>query len=181
MPLRDVSITHLALARSDFRPRPTSKSGVSFAHVHPPMPELNRFFYAAIGGTYYWLDRRPWTLSQWADYLRDETEIETWVLGVKGVPAGYVELGRRPDSTIEIVYFGLLPQFVGAGLGGHLLTVACERAFAMGSERVILNTCDLDHPKALANYMARGFRVVGNEVKRKEVPATPPGPWDGSR
>lgn len=144
------------------------------------MPELNRFFYSTIGGSYFWLDRRPWTLAQWASYLADESAVETWVLAVAGVPAGYVELGRRPDATVEIAYFGLLPQFVGSGLGSLLLTKACSRAFAMGAGRVILNTCDLDHPHALTNYMARGFRVSFKEVKRKEVPVAPPGPWDGA-
>jgi hypothetical protein len=40
----------------------------------------------------------------------------------------------------------------------------------MGTSRVILNTCNLDHPKALANYLARGFREYRTEVQRREVP-----------
>jgi GNAT superfamily N-acetyltransferase len=143
------------------------------------MPELNRFFYAAIGGQWFWLERRSWRLAQWAEWTGRE-QLETWVLAVEGVPAGYVELERRSNGDVEIMYFGLLAAFVGGGLGAHLLTEAADRAWGMGASRVILNTCNLDHPSALGNYLARGFRVYRSEVKRKEVPLTPPGPWEGA-
>lgn len=47
---------------------------------------------------------------------------------MSGNPAGYFELEGKPGSDIEIAYFGLLPQFVGKGLGGYLLTEAVRRA-----------------------------------------------------
>jgi GNAT superfamily N-acetyltransferase len=180
MPLFDVVITHLELAHDSFRPKYSSDPGVSFSHVTPAVPELNRFFYAAVGGQWFWLDRRPWTLAKWEEHLADSNRIETWVLSVRGVPAGYVELERRGEGIVEIAYLGLLRQFIGAGLGAHLLSQACARAFDMGARIVQLNTCNLDHPKALANYQARGFRPVRTEVKRKEIPSLPPGPWDGA-
>ena len=36
---------------------------------------------------------------------------------VDGVPAGYFELDDQ-DGDIELAYFGLLPGFIGLGLGG---------------------------------------------------------------
>lgn len=180
MPVRDVVLTYLELLRSDFRPRLSKRTDVSFSHVDPPMPELNRFFYAAIGGQWFWLDRRPWALAEWTSHLANKDRIETWVLSRGGIPVGYVELERKADGAVEIDYLGLLPQFIGDGLGAHLLTRACERAFAMGATKVLLNTCDLDHPKALANYQARGFKPLRTEIKRKEVPGSPLGPWEGA-
>lgn len=144
------------------------------------MPELNRFFYAAIGGRWFWLDRRPWTLGKWTEHLADPARVETWVLGVNCIPAGYVELTRRAGDAVEIEYLGMLHEFIGDGLGAHLLSRACQRAFDTGAARVLVNTCSLDHPTALANYQARGFRVVRTEVKTRDIPATPPGPWDGA-
>jgi GNAT superfamily N-acetyltransferase len=180
MPATDVTVHHLEMtARSELRAKRCSRPGVVFARVPRPMPELNRFFYAAIGGEWFWLERRIWTLAQWAEWTgRDE--VETWVLSVEGVPAGYVELERHAAGEIEIMYFGLLAAFVGHGLGAHLLTEAADRAWALGASRVILNTCNLDHPRALGNYLARGFREYRTEVKRKEVPLKPPGPWEGA-
>jgi hypothetical protein len=37
---------------------------------------------------------------------------------VEGTPAGYFELDAQPDGpdvNVELVYFGLLPQFIGQG------------------------------------------------------------------
>jgi GNAT superfamily N-acetyltransferase len=81
-----------------------------------------------------------------------------------GTPAGYFEIEKRPEGEVEIKNIGLLPAFIGQGLGGHLLTVAVERAWAWGATRVWLHTCTHDHPHALRNYVARGFRVCKTEV-----------------
>ena len=64
-------------------------------------------------------------------------------------------------SEIEIAYFGLLPEFIGRGLGGVLLTSAIETAWAWTPtpSRVWVHTCNRDHPSALANYQARGFEI----------------------
>lgn len=180
MPLTDVTVRYLEMiSPSDLRGKRTSRDGVTFARVAQPMPELNRFFYMAIGGEWFWLARRKWPLSRWTAHV-SRPEVDTWVLSVDGVPAGYIELEKRPDGDAEILFFGLLSAFVGQGLGAHLLTEAVERAWSTGASRVILNTCNLDHPRALANYLARGFREYRTEVKQKEVPDKPPGPWEGA-
>ena len=77
---------------------------------------------------------------------------------LRGTPAGYFELDDQ-DGDVEIAYFGLLPQFLGKGLGGGFLTAAVEKAWEMGAARVWVHTCSLDHPNALKNYQARGFQI----------------------
>jgi GNAT superfamily N-acetyltransferase len=157
----------------------SANPAVRVARVEPPIPVLNRFFYTAIGGDYYWLDRRSWTLAEWSRQLA-KPGLETWVLTEDGVPAGYFELERLPDDVAEIKYFGVLAEFTGRGLGAHMLTEAVERAFASGASRVILDTCSLDHPGALAHYQSRGFRVYNVETKPRALPDHPPGPWENS-
>ena len=44
--------------------------------------------------------------------------------------AGYYELRRDTEGGVEIAYFGLLPEFIGRGLGGALLTSAIEEAWS---------------------------------------------------
>jgi GNAT superfamily N-acetyltransferase len=144
-----------------------------------PCPELNRFFYTAVGGDWYWLDRLPWTYGQWLAYL-DRPEVETWVASSSGTPAGYFELEAQPGADVEIVYFGLLPAFTGRGLGGRLLTAAAERAWRLGAARLWLHTCSLDHPNALAHYLARGFRLFKEVETYEDLPEQPPGPWPGA-
>ena len=175
----DVTIHHLELAQpTDFRPKRSSRRGLRFAMVPEPMPELNRFFYCAVGDPWTWYERRSWTYAEWSAALGPE--LETWVLSVDGIPAGYVELKRHTDGAVELNYFGLLAPYIGHGLGAHLLTEAVDRAWAMGATRVVLNTCSLDHPAALPNYLARGFTEHRSETSRKQLPDEHPGPWNGA-
>ncbi len=141
--------------------------------------EFNRFFYTAVGGPWYWLERLPWSWDEWMTWL-ETPGVETWYGTVGGTPFGYGELHRTPDREVEIVYFGLLPQFIGRGLGGWLLTEVIRRAWQSIPKRVWLHTCDLDGPAAIANYTARGFRVYRTETETRSVPAQPPGPWPGA-
>lgn len=143
-----------------------------------PLPMLNRFLYTAVGGHWHWRDRLGWSYARWMAWL-DRPELETWVLYVQGTPAGYIELEKQPGDDVEIAYFGLMREFLGQGLGGHLLTVGIQRAWAMGARRVWVHTCSLDGPTALANYEARGLVRYRDEVKTQERPAEPDGPWPG--
>lgn len=145
-----------------------------------PCPELNRFLYTAVGGEWYWLDRLHWSRDRWSAYLNRE-ELETWVGYVQDTTAGYFELEKQAGASVEIAYFGLLPQFVGRGFGGRLLTSAVERAWRMDATRVWVHTCTLDGPNALSNYLARGFRQFREESAEIVVPDSPLGPWPGPR
>jgi len=79
-------------------------------------------------------------------------------------PAGYFELRQHENGSVEIAYFGLLPDFIGRGWGKYLLNRAVESAWLLGANRVWLHTCTLDHPAALPNYLKRGFRPVRQET-----------------
>jgi GNAT superfamily N-acetyltransferase len=142
-------------------------------------PELNRFFYTAVGGSWYWMGRLAWTYQQWLGYL-DRPELETWVGYCAGAPAGYFELEQQAESAVELAYFGLLPQFIGRGIGGALLTAAVQRAWQLQPDRVWVHTCTLDGPAALQNYQARGFQLYHQEDQTVELPDAPPGPWPGA-
>jgi len=138
-------------------------SGASVVREYSREPELFRSLYRDVGAPYAWVDRLPWTDDQWRDYV-SKPDVEMWLLFVGGTRAGYFELAGEPDgNTVQIAYFGLLPAFVGRGLGGALLTSAIRAARARGDVRVWLHTQTADHPHALANYRSRGFRVFRTE------------------
>ncbi len=155
--------------------------------VHPalvraerPSPELSRFFYRAVGGDWYWVDRIDWSYDAWLAWVSAPGH-ELWTCWVDGAPAGYFELDRQDDG-VELAYFGLLPDQGGQGLGGWLLTRAVERAWAgEGTQRVRVHTCTLDGPHALANYEARGFVAVARHVELRDTGIPSPGPWRGAR
>jgi GNAT superfamily N-acetyltransferase len=123
---------------------------------------LYRFLYTEVGRRHRWTDRLAWSDETMGAYLATEG-LELWLLLYESTPAGYAELQRMPAGRVEIVYFGLLPEFIGLGLGGWFLGEAVARAWEGGTQVVTLNTCTFDHAHALANYQARGF-----EVERRE-------------
>jgi RimJ/RimL family protein N-acetyltransferase len=153
----------------------------TLARAEIPLPELNRFLYTAVGGDWWWVDRLDWTYEQWRRWV-DRPELATWVASVRGTPAGYAELERQNGGNVEIAYFGLVPAFIGKGLGGWLLSRVIERAWAIdGTTRVWVHTCSLDGPHALANYKARGMVQFATTTHVMDISGPSPGPWPGAR
>lgn len=157
--LKPSTIYHLEMTSlAQHIPAKPSRSPFALVQAEIPCPELNRFFYTAVGSNWNWVDRLGWSYAQWHSYLASGF-VETWAAYVAGTPASYFELEKQDNGNVEIVYLGLLPQFIGQGLGGALLSAAVRRAWALGANRAWLHTCSYDHPHALASYEARGFRL----------------------
>jgi ribosomal protein S18 acetylase RimI-like enzyme len=183
-----VRTTYLEQHSADqVRPARRPDEPVEIVRVTRPAPEFSRFLYVAVGGDWYWYGRLPWTREQWVTYL-NQPLTETWVAYVDGAPAGYIELTgvSTVDSLdVEIAYFGLLPGFLGLGIGGHLLTEGLYKAWTMVDRwqdsppvsRVWVHTCSLDGPTALANYEARGLVVYKSQEAEEDVPEHPVGSW----
>jgi GNAT superfamily N-acetyltransferase len=121
---------------------------------------FNRDLYLRVGEQWDWIDKRSWTDDQWKEYAT-AVELRTFAGYHDDMLAGYYELRRDKEGGVEIAYFGLLPEFIGRGLGGALLTSAIEGAWRMEPNpcRVWVHTCNRDHPQALANYQARGMII----------------------
>jgi GNAT superfamily N-acetyltransferase len=119
---------------------------------------FSRDLYFRVGERWRWIDKRPWTDAQWKEYAA-APELRTFAAYYDDALAGYYELRRDAEGGVEIAYLGLLPEFVGGGLGCALLTSAIEEAWQMSPRRVWVHTCNRDHPQALANYQARGMLV----------------------
>jgi GNAT superfamily N-acetyltransferase len=89
---------------------------------------------------------------------------------LSGTPVGYFELETQAGNEVELAYFGLLPTFIGRGLGSELLATAIERAWQREPNRVWLHTCSLDHPRALQNYQSQGFKPYKIEEEIRQLP-----------
>ncbi len=152
----------------DLMARTVERDAVAVRRVSLPLPAFNRFLHQAVGAEFRWDGRDDWSLEDWVSYA-ERPELETWVLYVQGTPAGYFETEYSEDGSARIHNFGLMRPFFGQGFGAHLLSFAARRAFERGAGRLWLQTCTKDHPHALQNYQARGFRVVREEV----LPDTP--------
>ena len=180
---RPVQTTYLELAPdAPLRPPARARPDYEVRQAVAASPEFNRFLYTAVGWRWNWNSRLRWNYAQWQEYL-SHPALETWVGYIDGVPAGYFELRIEPPESgaaVEIVQFGLLPAFLGRGLGGHLLCDAVARGREVGTGRVWLHTCTEDHPHALANYRARGFVPFKVEAETEEV-LVDGEPWPGAQ
>jgi len=124
---------------------------------------LSRYFYIKVGEKWHWTDRLKWSIEDWSEWVNSDST-STWILLVKDTPAGYFELSTQAND-VEIAYFGLLPIFIGKGLGGGFLSTAIEKAWELNKKRIWVHTCSLDHPNALKNYKDRGFSIIDDGNK----------------
>jgi len=158
------------------------KKAFQVRELKEPNWRFNREMYLSVGETWKWIDKRSWTDKQWENYARDPN-LRTFAGYFEEKLAGYYELLRYPnglqtgtpaakEKSVEIAYFRLLPGFIGRGLGGTLLTNAIENAWNWSPmpARVWVHTCNRDHPQALANYRARGFRIYKTEQEKLSSP-----------
>lgn len=169
-PIVDVVVRHLAMTAPDqLRPSSSDAPGIRLRREDAEhAAAMARECYALVGGPWQWTDRLGLDHKGWRELLEQE-QGEVWVAREGSAIAGYFQLARR-GRDVELHYFGLAPTHIGRGLGGWLLTRAVERAWALGARHVTLNTCSLDGPAALPNYLARGFSVVREEHRTREVP-----------
>jgi GNAT superfamily N-acetyltransferase len=154
-----VTVSYLVMyAPEQLRPKLLDDQRLQIQPVVPPRWQFNQSMYCRIGADWSWREKRDWDEAQWLAYA-EAPGLHTFAVSWAGEPAGYFELRQDPHGGTEIAYFGLLQAFIGKGLGGAMLSSALEHAWQLGSDRVWVHTCTLDHPAALANYQARGMRI----------------------
>lgn len=176
---RKVTTTYLEMTHPSNAIPFGGERAIEMRRAEIPSPELNRFFYRTVGADWCWYQRLGWSREDWLRYL-DRPELETWVGYCSGTPAGYFELEAQAGGNVEIAYFGLLPAFVGRGLGPELLSAAIDRAWRLQPMRVWVHTCTLDHPRALENYRGRGFEIYKSEEGVENLPDDPLELWPPS-
>ena len=142
------------------------KSGDNYSlnQVIPNDFQLNKFFYKQVGKNYQWVDRLIWTDKNWIEYV-SSPNLFTFVLKNNKEIAGFFELIYHKDKLeTEIAYFGLLKEYFGKKLGGHMLSEAIKKSFSFNVKRVWAHTCSLDHKNALKNYLSRGMKIYNTET-----------------
>ncbi len=178
-----VTVTFLEqTARPVFKavPRPSGK--IALLHVENPPVHFYRYLYKIIGERYNWVTR---TLLNDSDLraIITHPKVYIYVLYINGSPGGLAEIDARNARSPEIKFFGLTPDFVGKGYGRFFMSHVVDLAWtcstppaqlqnvpnktsiepansSSGPERVLIETCTLDHPAALPLYQKFGFSVI---------------------
>ena len=162
---------YLQVSRRSFKAAADKPPSTRVERIFQCAPSFYRYLYSEVGRANYWTDRLAWSDRDIQTHL-NSPNVQLHGLTCHGGPAGYFELVRLDERVVEIAYLGVLPEFQGRGLGKYLLTAAVQTGFGAGATRVQLDTCTLDHPHALENYLKRGFKVVQTERFYRALPVT---------
>jgi GNAT superfamily N-acetyltransferase len=182
-----VRTTFLEMLRNEVPEEPVSPAGCSVERWVRPPPDEYLALFRAVGGEWGWTGQLLLSDEELRALL-DNPSVEVCRLTCDGRVAGFAELERQADGEVEIVYFGLAPEFIGRGLGGFLLRWAIHRAWqgtgpgavqgaAPGADgegaatrRLWLHTCEFDSHGALAVYRKAGFAVYDEQVEMETYP-----------
>jgi GNAT superfamily N-acetyltransferase len=152
-------VTSLEMAsRPPLRPLPDSNLQlVRWAH---PATDKYRALFRRVGGPWLWYSRLALEERELARVIGDPAVEVYAAVDPAGIEIGMLELDLRTAGTCLIAYFGLVPELVGQGHGRWLMVQALTRGWRPGVTRMTVNTCTLDHPRALGFYIASGFTAT---------------------
>ncbi|HVL21101.1 MAG TPA: GNAT family N-acetyltransferase [Amaricoccus sp.] len=158
----EVTVTYLRMAARPAYPRPHVPLGPAMALLAAERPPLWYFLalYDAVGRDYEWADQHDAPAEDVAAFLHDPA-VTLYTLVRGGWPHGFFILDGREPETVDLSYFGLVPEAIGRGLGTFLIQTAVHAAWDRpGVQAVTVNTNSLDHPRALPLYQKAGFVPV---------------------
>ena len=138
--------------------------------IENPTTDFYKTLYRSVGKDLLWVDR----LMMGEEELRQiiqHSKMDIYVLYVDGKPAGFTEFDRRKSDDVEIVYFGLTPEFIGRGLGKFLLHWSVQKIWEHNPARLWLHTCELDHKAAIPNYLKAGFKMYKEAIIQQPLPS----------
>jgi len=130
------------------------------------MPEFKVEFYLylfnLVGETWGWT----------GSLLLSETELQAklernkvFVAYLNAAPVGFFELEPKNSDELEILYFGLIPETTGRGLGRILMQSVFDFAEEQNTSTLSLHTCIYDSPSARAFYNKSGFKFVKESLE----------------
>ena len=157
--------THLEM--KSYKPRKQKKQrleNLSIIRAHNPTVSFYRYLYNTVGEPWFWYERRLISDTELSELI-NKPDVRIYVLYVQGTPAGYTELDFTDSDNVEIAYFGLIPDFIGRGLGLYFLDWIVATAWSENPERIWVHTCNLDHPAAIAIYQKAGLSPFKQEMK----------------
>ena len=126
-----------------------------------------RKYYYGVGEKHFWLDRMVIPDEELSAKINADN-VEIFLFKINSETVGYIEFVIE-ERFVEILYFGLMPAFVGKGFGKYFLQWVIAKAWSYQPKWIQLNTCTLDHPNALDIYKKVGFTEIRKEIHQRRV------------
>ena len=156
--------TYLAIPVSDTVTDSPLPNEISLERLGPADFIRYRALFAKVGENWLWFSRLLLNDSQLAQTLSNP-HCHAYVLTQAGEDRGLFELQHHtgphetPEQTTDLAFLGLEMAMRGQGLGPILVRKAHSMARLQGAQRLTVNTCQLDDPRALGFYQKMGFTV----------------------
>jgi GNAT superfamily N-acetyltransferase len=132
--------------------------------VTEPDPEVYRDLFRRVGADWLWNSRLRFDDARLRATLADPA-VELYMPMRGGKAVGILELDFRDMPSVELAFFGVVPEVMGGGVGRWLMDRAIELAFRPGVGRFWLHTCTFDHPAALPFYLRSGFVPYARKIE----------------
>lgn len=126
-----------------------------------------RKYYYGVGEKHFWLDRMVIPDEELSEKI-NAANVDIFLFYINNKVAGYIEFVKE-EKYVEILYFGLMPEFIGKGYGRYFLQWVIAKAWSYKPKWIQLNTCTLDHPNALGTYKKAGFKDVRTEIHQRRI------------
>jgi GNAT superfamily N-acetyltransferase len=146
------------------RPGPPLPADLALHRLTGADREAYRDLFRAVGADWLWFSRLG-TSDDALEALLSDPRVEVCALRRGARAVGILELDFRQPDACELVYFGLVPDLVGRGVGRALMNEAIRRAWSRPIARFWVHTCTLDHPGAVDFYRRSGFTPYAFHVE----------------
>ena len=161
-----VTVTFLEMHEPNELPVPLPNTYFELLPKPVSVNEYRKYYYG-VGEKHFWLDRMVMPDMELFEKI-NATNVEIFLFYVNEEVAGYIEFVKE-EKYVEILYFGLMPAFIGKGYGNYFLQWVIAKAWSYKPDWIQLNTCTLDHPNALITYKKAGFTQVRTEVHQRRI------------
>ncbi|MBL1421994.1 MAG: GNAT family N-acetyltransferase [Alphaproteobacteria bacterium] len=162
-------VTYLEMRERRLTTLPALPKGFELKYINKVNLDEYLNLYKQIGTDYHWVSRLRLTNPELQNILH-HADVKVFILYENQVAVGFFELNARNlPKSIEISFVGLIKNAIGRGLGSLITQYAVAYAWAQNPGRVIIQTCTLDHKRALPLYQKLGFEAYNRHVTEFET------------
>ncbi|MEM6712711.1 MAG: GNAT family N-acetyltransferase [Pseudomonadota bacterium] len=143
-----------------------------FKLVHPNPVDLEDFksLFRAVGDPWLWFGRLTKSDEDILSILTTPMTTLRYLVHPSDGLVGLFEAQQQQsetgnNDTLEVTYFGLVPEATGKGLGPSLMEHGLAEAWSPSITSIWLHTCTFDSPAALSFYRRQGFRAFKQRLE----------------
>ena len=119
--------TYLEMLSPSWAAVPAPVADATIQRLDRPGVDSYRADYNRVGSDFQWIERNMLSDDALRQILQD-ARVDVYRFFVRGQAVGFGELDRREAGQVQLVYFGLFPEFIGQGRGKCFLSRSIAEA-----------------------------------------------------